>query len=89
MKNPSEMVYSLQNIAEGQGVDIAITGMSIVFTALALISLFIFALPRILAMWSPETSAVVRSTAGQDLSRPEEDEVVAAIGLALHTGRNR
>lgn len=89
MKNPSEMIYSYQNIVEGQGIDIAITGMSIVFTALALISLFIFVLPRILARWSPETSAVARSTAGRDVSGPEEDEVVAAIGLALHTGRSR
>ena len=89
MNNPSEMIYSFQNIVEGQGVDIAITGMSIVFTALALISLFIFTLPRILARWSPETSAVAHPTARRDVSGHEEDEVVAAIGLALHTGRNR
>ena len=89
MKSTPERLYSYQNIVDGQGMDIAITGMSIVFTALALISLFIAMLPRILALWSPEPPAVAYSPAGPDGPLADDDEVVAAIGIALHTGMEK
>ena len=86
MKNPPDRLYSFQNIVDGQGIDIAVTGMSIVFTALTLITLFISMLPRILALWSPEPSAAAQSSAGPEGSPADDDKVVAAISIALHTG---
>ena len=40
--------FSIQNIIEGQAVGISITGMSIVFSGLILISVYIAILPKIL-----------------------------------------
>jgi len=78
--------FSFQNILDGQGGGIALTGMSIVFTALGLITLFIALVPRVLeavARILPETEGYGgRTTPGE----PGDDaEVVAAIGFAFHT----
>ena len=73
----------IQNIVEGQGVDIAITGMLIVFLALGLITLFIAFLPNLL-------NIIVKlfpykAVAGvSEKFAAEEDNVLAAIGFALH-----
>ena len=77
---------SFQNILDGQGGGIAITGMSIVFTALGLISLFIALLPRILerfARFFPESEG----HGARKRPRVEKDdtEIVTAIAFALHT----
>ena len=76
---------SFQNILDGQGGGIAVTGMSIVFTALGLISLFIALLPRILervARLFPESQGHgVRKKVREER---DDSEVVAAIALALH-----
>ena len=42
--------FSVQNIEDGQGLGIALTGMIIVFSVLTLISAFIVLLPKILAV---------------------------------------
>ncbi|MDE2699082.1 MAG: OadG family protein [Gemmatimonadota bacterium] len=42
--------FSMQNIEDGQGLGIALTGMIIVFSVLTLISAFIVILPKILAV---------------------------------------
>ena len=73
----------MQKIVEGQGVDIALTGMLIVFIALGLITLFIVFLPNLLniiaiAFPHKETAGVTGEFAA------EEDNVLAAIGFALH-----
>ena len=80
--------FDVQNITDGQGVSIAITGMVIVFFSLSLISLFIFALPSILqciAQKWPETEGHHRA---ESASRVTDDavsvEMVAAIALTLH-----
>ena len=81
-----------QNIAEAQGVAIAITGMVIVFSALALISFFIASLPRLLTSLAdvlpdePETVVPQpeQTTGMQDFSDPR---VVAAIAVSLHEQR--
>jgi len=79
--------YGIQNIAEYEGLGISITGLSIVFAALLLISLFITSLPRVLAMLEsllpPEVEHHV--AASPAATRVDENEaVVAAIGFALH-----
>ena len=81
--------FDVQNIIDGQGVSIAITGMVIVFFALSVISLFIAALPHILqriAQKFPETEGHHRA---EPASRVADDvvsgEMVAAIALTLHS----
>ena len=83
---------SLQNIAEAQGVAIALTGMLIVFTALILISVFIAALPRLLAslegVLGPEKEHHAAAAPRPSASATEE-QLVAAIGYVLHLRRSR
>lgn len=52
--------FSIQNIIDGQAIGVSITGMSIVFTGLLLISFYIALLPKILDFLSrkPATSFV-------------------------------
>ena len=42
--------FSYQNIAAGQGFELAFAGMTIVFTALVLVTLFIVLLPKVLVV---------------------------------------
>ena len=83
-----EFQFSLQHIADGQGVPIALTGMAIVFTALTLIVLFIAALPRILQALEP---LFPPPPADRPASSSQADAagVVAAIAVALHAERQR
>lgn len=71
---------SIDNIFNGQGIDVALTGMIIVFGALVLVSLLISVLPRLLdfyARYYPEKEGHGAS------KKPVDDEIVAAIALAL------
>jgi len=66
-----------------QGLDLAFVGMSIVFTALVLVSIFIAILPRILAAIHPYIPPAQLHT--QSHSRENDDDAIAAaIGFALH-----
>jgi len=78
-----EINLSIQNILDGRGIEIAIIGMLVVFTALILISAFIALLPsvlRIVNLIYPVKDSGFLS------ERPDtpEDEVLAAIGSVLH-----
>ena len=78
-----EINLSTQNILDGHGIEIAIIGMIVVFTALALISAFISLLPsvlRIVNLIYPLKGPV----ALPELSDTPKDEVLAAIGSVLH-----
>ncbi|QDU37132.1 Oxaloacetate decarboxylase, gamma chain [Maioricimonas rarisocia] len=77
-----------QNVVDGNGVGLALTGMLIVFTVLILISLFIACVPRLLGVLNRIFPEVDHHHAGP--LRPDQPdlELVAAIGLALHQ-RNR
>ena len=78
--------FSIQNIIDGQGIPIAITGMLIVFCVLALISLFIAVFPKLtawLGRYFPETEI-------QEASTPQtssNDAVMAAIAYVYHMRR--
>lgn len=79
---------NLQNVLDGQGVSITITGMSIVFAALALISVCISVLPKLLervARIHPESAGHAKRSAPR-APRPADDdgEVAAAIAFACH-----
>ena len=81
--------FNVQNIIDGQGISIAITGMVIVFFALTMISLFIAALPRILARVEKRWPESQGHHAPQTSAPPAgvTDDVVAAIAVALHHRR--
>ena len=69
-----------------QGLDLAFVGMSIVFTALVLVSVFIAVLPRILAAINPYIPPAQLHTQSQD-KETDAAAIAAAIGFALHTRR--
>ena len=85
------LAEGLRNIAEGNGIGISITGMTIVFIALSLISAFIAMLPkalRVLAVYLPpeiESHGIPAQTVEPTV---EEGEVIAAIGSVLHQQMN-
>lgn len=76
---------SFQNVIDERGIEIAVAGMVIVFSALVLISLFIAALPRILELLDPYLPAAGHGHAAPVAGAGREDELIAAaIGVALH-----
>ena len=80
-------LFSLQHIVDGQGIDIAIAGMVIVFCVLTLITLFISVLPNILLIIAkklPEVETEIASVS-QSSSNGDEAEILAAIGFVLHS----
>jgi hypothetical protein len=68
----------LDRIVEGQGVATSIAGMTIVFTALAAVSVFIALLPKVLNLLSHIMPDSDTKTATDD------DNIAVAIGVALH-----
>jgi hypothetical protein len=82
----SRQAFRWSNVQEDNGIAIALVGLVIVFTALTLISLFIGFLPRILKAlfpYLPQSTHVAPSPA--ESTAVDEEMVVAAIGLVLHT----
>ena len=83
------MPFRWSNVQDANGIVVAILGMTIVFSALIVISLAITVLPRILEVVSPflphqaeephDGPPPAESTAG------DEQKVIAAIGFVLHT----
>ena len=69
-----------------QGLDLAFVGMSIVFTALVLVSIFIVVLPRILAVINPYIPPAQLHTQSPD-KETDATAIAAAIGFALHARR--
>lgn len=81
------MNSGVQNIVNGQGIMITISGMLIVFAALAITSFFIYLLPiflRIFASILPAEETSHHIPVPAFYSAPE-DEALAAIGFALHS----
>lgn len=75
----------LQNIVAGQGVPIAIAGMTIVFVALGIISSFIAVLPRLLgwvAVLVPEAKLPPPAP-----KRENGTALAAAAAAAYHAAR--
>ncbi len=78
---------SLQNMLDGHGIAITITGMTIVFAGLVLISLFITQLPNLLGLFDRLTTRKVQEAAPLPVVAEEaaqEDEIMTAIGLVIH-----
>lgn len=70
-----------------QGLDLAFVGMSIVFTALVLVSVFIVVLPRILAAINPYIPPAQLHTQSHSKENDDAPAIAAAIGFALHARR--
>ena len=74
----------LHNIWDNNGIGIALTGMTIVFAALTMISVFISLLPKVLDAFSlvlppePEPQLAAQPESSGD------EEIAAVIGFALH-----
>ena len=87
------MDIAISNIAQGSGWSVALTGMLIVFTALALMSGFIAVLPRALGLldrWFP--SEPTREATVTIAPRPPAEitpEALAAIAMAVHADARR
>lgn len=82
--------FGVQNIIDGQGIPIAITGMAIVFCVLASISIFIALLPKLttfLGRYFPEDE--VPEQAAPVAGDTSNDIVLAAIAFAFHKGRQK
>ena len=78
--------FSYQNIIAGQGFELAFAGMTIVFTALVMVSTFIALLPKALVVINRLIPEVHHHTAPtQRREQSNETDIVAAIGFALHT----
>ena len=89
-----QLEFNLQNVIDGNGISIAVTGMLIVFVALVTISLFLSALPRLLAVlerYYPQqehhhgTPAATSTTSV--VAQPVTEEMLVAIAVALRERR--
>ncbi len=82
------LAFNWQNIVEGDGVSLAITGITIVFAGLVLIAGCIAILPRALDRWDAWRSASGKAaagaggpTAGAGLPSPEVRAALAWVAL--------
>jgi len=85
------MNISFQNVVDADGIGIAITGMSIVFSGLVLISLYIYSIPKLLERLekgakklsekrTPSAAPVAGISGGTELT----DELLSAIAYVIH-----
>jgi Na+-transporting methylmalonyl-CoA/oxaloacetate decarboxylase gamma subunit len=75
-----------QRILDGQGLEIAFTGMFIVFLALAAISLCIALLPKTVAAFGDTPPE--QPHAPTEPESPHDEAVAAAVGFALDEKNN-
>lgn len=75
-------------IVENNGIGVALTGMLIVFSALAIITMFIALVPHLLAVLEPilpKGGLHRESHTPAEQSPIDQERIVAAIGMVLHT----
>ncbi len=73
-----------QNVVDGDGIGISIVGIVIVFGGLALISVCIATVPKVLALLEPKTSKPAHGQKAAPIA-PENLELKAAVvALAYH-----
>lgn len=75
----------LQNIIDGNGIGLAVTGMLIVFFGLVFISLYITALPRVFAWTQAQQRRAKRKapTPARTASGLDDPALCAAIALVI------
>lgn len=89
-----QMLFSWDNVVAGNGVALSVTGMSIVFIALIMISVYIALLPKIAAVLNKiippaahHSGPVANAPAPEIKTAPSEAEVVAAAVAYLHKNK--
>ncbi|WP_415714304.1 OadG family protein [Maridesulfovibrio sp.] len=89
-----QMLFSWDNVVAGNGLSLSITGMSIVFVALILVSAYISLLPKIAAFCNKiippaahHSGPVAGAPAPQVKTGPSEAEIVAAAVAYLHKNK--
>ena len=90
--------FNIQNIFDGQAIGVSLTGMSIVFSGLLLISIYIWLLPQILKWMSKkattkkvekvkpvkvEEQAVAPQAVADTTTEDEFNDIASVIGLVL------
>ncbi|MFH2129970.1 MAG: OadG family protein [bacterium] len=96
--------FNIQNIIQGNGISISLTGMAIVYSGLLIITVFIQLLPGILNLFTEKSlkkvkPAPAKSMPAVETKAPEstkipvdEDEdkdIASLIGLVLHLEQER
>jgi Na+-transporting methylmalonyl-CoA/oxaloacetate decarboxylase gamma subunit len=81
--------YGIHHILDANGFELALTGLGIVFVALAFISLFISLLPHAMSLMGkilpePETAPHIEPKTIPTSTRQLDPSIVAAIGYAMH-----
>lgn len=76
---------SLQNIIDANGINLSLTGMSIVFTGLALIALYISVLPRCVALFSKKTKGRPDRLPADETRESDtvDPELIAAMAFVI------
>jgi len=91
--------FSVENVIKGDGINISITGMSIVFAGLLFISVYIWLLPKILDVFTGKDSrkkadqitkkkSPVKIT-GEEEFDTEANDIASVIGLVLNFEQER
>jgi Na+-transporting methylmalonyl-CoA/oxaloacetate decarboxylase gamma subunit len=86
----------MDRILDGHGFAIALTGMTVVFLGLVLVSVFIALLPRVLERLGrpglrlpPRMQGARAATMGQETTLAIDPDLLAAIGYVLHAEYER
>lgn len=79
----SNLDFGIQNIRDAQGFTVAITGMLIVFAALAIISIFIALLPKVVVLLSNVFPEKHHHGVQGKITKKDDDKLLAAIGFGL------
>ena len=89
-----QVLFSWDNVVAGNGISLSVTGMSIVFVALILVSMYIALLPKIAAFFNKiippsahHSGPVANAPAPQLKTGPSEAEIVAAAVAYLHKNK--
>jgi Na+-transporting methylmalonyl-CoA/oxaloacetate decarboxylase gamma subunit len=82
------LTFSFQNIIQGDGLWISITGMLIVFSALLFISIFLSVLQKFLKMLEKKFPGIIQENQEQSGNNREneirDNRIIAAISYILH-----
>ena len=80
-----ELTFSVQNIVDNEGVGVALTGLFIVFSSLALITLAIATMPKVLTSLEGFLPPEHEHHAAPAAKASNDEALAVAIGFALHT----
>lgn len=87
--------FQWQNVIQGEGLSITITGMTIVFCGLAFISFFIATLPRLLKQLDQMTAKKTvrqdrKTTENRESKQENKEEIIASvIATVIHAELER